>query len=150
MSGQTVQSAELQRHHIVENKVTASVVVHRLDLVVYTIKIGSEVGAWHLRIGDECINAEIVGADPEGIDRLVGGNVEEVFTIDLVLLVGKVCWHLILRDGGKVLVNGIQNARSNVVGANSARDGVVVQVGPSVLLDVFYPGAASIWGIVVL
>lgn len=73
-----------------------------------------------------------------------------MLSIDFVLAVGEICWHLVLLNGGKVLINARKVPRCNVVGADGARDCIVVEVCTRILLDVLDPRTAAICCFVVL
>jgi len=140
----------LKRCDVLQNKVTTSVVVDALNLVVYAISVSHECGARDLFIIDECVVAKIVGSNPHAIDRAVGGDVEELGSILDELAVSDEGWDLVLLDGREGGIDGREEPRRDVIGADSAADRVVVQVGSGVLFDVFSPDSATICGSIVL
>ena len=150
LAGQTVEGGQLQGSNVLEDEETRAEVVERLHLIEDAVHVGDKGCARDLAVGDESVDAEIVGADPDTVDGAVCWGVDKLGTVGGgVGAVGNVGGNLILLNCWKVGVDGGEDTRSDVVGADGAGDGVVVEVGASVLLDVLGPCATTVGGVVV-
>ena len=151
LAWKTVERSKLERSYVLENEEAGAEVVKRLNLVEDTVHVGDEVSAWDLAVGEDSINSEVIGADPDAVDGALCWSVDKFGSVSGgICAVGNVSRNLVLLNGWKVGINGGEDTRGNVVGADCARDGVVVEVGTSVLLDVLGPCTTTIGSVVVL
>lgn len=128
-AGQAVLRRQIQRCDVLQDEVTAAVVVDALNGVEDAVGVVDDSGACDLRVGDEGVIAEIVGADEDAVDGLVWW-VDHEFRAVLVDVV-RVCdvgRDLILLNSREGSVNGGECARSDVVAAHGTGDGVVVDI----------------------
>ena len=105
----------------------------------------------HLLVLNKRIIPQIIRPVPNGVDRLIGRDVQELRPIRLnVLAIRDESRNLILPYTRKRRVDYSEPARRDVVAADRTGDGVIVEIGACVLLDVFAPNAAAVCGCVVL
>ena len=81
LARQSVLWGQLQRRHVLQNEVTASVVVDALDGTKHTVGVVDNGGTGDLCIRDESIVAKIVGPDEDAVNSLIWWVVHELCTI---------------------------------------------------------------------
>lgn len=147
-----VKGRELQRRGVHEDEVAGARVVEAGHLLVDAVGVGGQVGAADLAVGEERVVVEVVGADPDTVDGLGRRDVQEGLVgrwvgVGFVCEKGREFVGLNVREVG---VDGGEEARGDVVGADGARDCVVVDLDAGVLVDVLWPGTSARGRVVVL
>lgn len=146
-----IKRSQIDWSHILQNEVSTSVVVDTLDLCKDAVHVGRDVCSWDLRVCEKGVVAEIVGADPHGVDSFVLRSNEEFGSIGLdIFAVCDVGWDFVLLDSRKVGVDGRKGSRGDVVAADRAGYGIVVEVDAGVLFHVLRPRSTTRGRLVVL
>lgn len=142
---------QLQRCYVLQDEVTATIVVNALYGSEDAVGIVDNGSTSDLCIRDESIVAKIIGPDEDAVNSLVWWVVHEFCTILVdIFRVCDVRRNLVLLHSWEGCVNGGKGTRGDVVAANGARYGVVVDIRAGVLCDVLWPGSPSAGGLVVL
>lgn len=84
----------MQGGHVLQDKVPGALVVEVVESADDTVGDVDETDVGELLVRDEGVGANVVGADPDGVDGFLGLDLEEL----LVLLVGR---DFVLADGGE-------------------------------------------------
>lgn len=151
LARQSVLWEQVQRRHILQDEVTAAIVVDTLDSSKNAVGVVHNSSASDLRIGDESIIAEIIGSDEDAVNSLIWRVVHELRAVLInILRVCDIGRNLILLDSREGSVDGSKGAWGDIVAADSARYSVVVDVRARILRDVLWPRTSSTGGIVVL
>lgn len=151
LTRQPVLRGQLQRRYVLQDEVTATVVVNPLDGIEYTVSVVDDGRAHDLRIRNESVVAKIIGSNEDAVDSLVRWVVHELRAIWVdVFRVCNVGRDLVLLHGWEGCINGGEGAWGNVVAADGTRHGVVIHVRAGILRDVLWPGTSSIGGVVIL
>ena len=79
MLGRRIHWCQLQRREVHQYEIAASIGVHRVQRLVDTLDVVGDCLAGNLRVGDERVIAEVIGADPDSVNCFFGRNVEELF-----------------------------------------------------------------------
>jgi hypothetical protein len=138
---------QIERDNVHKHKVPPAERIQLVDGLVHAIDVVDERFALDLRVGEKGGVADVIRADPDGVDGCVDGQREEGLTVGL--LVGGVSFegrNLVFLDGGEWNVEGAgkEGSRANGVAADGAADGVVVEVAAGVEGDVAGPDVAAI------
>lgn len=142
---------QVQRCHVLQDEVTTTIIVDALDGIEHAVGVVGDSGTGDLCIRDESIVSKIIGSDEDAVNSLVLWDVQEFCAILVgVFRVCNVCRDLVLLHGWERCIDGGESARRDVVAANGARHGVVVDVRTGVLRDVLWPWAAAVGRMVVL
>lgn len=142
---------EVQRRHVLQDEVAAAVIVDALDGVEDAVCVVCDGFVCDLGICDEGVVAEIVGSDEDAVYGLVRWVDHEFRPVAVdVAGVGDVC-----RDFVSFYVWEVEGVARNlawgdVVTADSAGYGVVVDIGARVLGNILRPRPSAIGGHVVL
>jgi len=163
LAGIRIQRREPQGRVVEEHEIARALGVEGVEDGEDAVGVVGQRVAGHLRVGQVRADAQVVSADPQRVDG-VGGR---AFRREVGLAEGGVVGRsgaegggvgdeggdLILQDGGEVAERGGQEARRDVVGADGARDGIVVELQlrrpgagdglAGVLDDVARPGTAA-------
>jgi len=144
LSRKSVQRREIQRRSIENNKVSRSTIIQSLQLVEHTVRVANNTRSWDLRVGQQSFVAEVVCADPHGVDGLVLGCIQELLSVRLsVLGVRNVSRDFVFFDRREIEPRRSGTWR-DLVAAFCSIHGIVVQVRSSVLLDVRRPQTTTI------
>jgi len=136
LSRKSVQRREIQRCSIENNKVSRSTIIHSLQLVEHTGRVANNTRSWDLRVGQQSFVAEVVCANPHGVDGLVLGRIQELLSVRLsVLGVRNISRDFVFFHRRRIELRRSGTWR-DLVAAFYSIDGIVVQVRSSVLLDV--------------
>lgn len=142
--GVRVLRDEEQRREVEEDEVAGAAGVQRVDDVVHAVDVVGEDFARDLAVGEEGVVADVVGADPDGVDGGVGRPREEGGAVDGEEFgVGEVGGEFVAEDVWEGGVDGVQGARGDLVGADGAGDGVVVKGAVGVVGGVAGPDEAA-------
>jgi hypothetical protein len=119
-------------------------------LVVDAIDVVGDDFASDLRIVDEGIVSEVVGADEYGVNGRIHRNVQSLCAIGIhKLAIRKIRRNLITLDIREICVNASKSARRNIITAHSSRNSIVVHLSTRVLGYVLRPGTTTISRVVV-
>lgn len=142
---------QVQRCHVLQDEVTTTIVVDALNGIEHTVGVVDDGGAGDLCIRNESVVAKIIGSDEDAVNGLVLWDVQELCAILVdIFRVCNVGRDLILLHGWERCIDRGEGARGDVVTADSARHGVVVDIRAGVLRDVLWPGATAVGRMVVL
>lgn len=151
LARQPVLRRQLQRRYVLQDEVTATIVVDPLDGIEHTVSVVDDGRARNLCIRDEGVVAKIIGSNEDAVDGLVYWVVQELRAIWIdIFRVCDVRRNFVLLHGWEGCIDGGEGARGDVVAADGARYGVVVDMCAGILRDVLRPGTASVGGVVVL
>ena len=135
-----VQRSQVQRSQVQQDEATAARLV---DGVEDSPDALGEVGkglAGMLIFCQEGITTEIIGSDPEGVDRVVGGPVGEDGPIRSI---GDERRDLVIQNSWEVPVDGAEVPRDDLIGAGCTGDSVVHKLGPNLPRGVLIPSQAT-------
>jgi hypothetical protein len=143
LTRETVLWRQLQRRHVLQDKVAAAIVVDALDRSKNAVGVIGDAGAGYLGIRDEGVVTKIVRSDEDAVHGLVWWVVHEFGSIHDVFGVGDVGGDFVLLNGREEIAHGPETAWGNIIVADGARHRVVINVGTRVLRDVLRPWASA-------
>ena len=130
LARQSILRGKLQRRYVLQDEVTATVIVDPLDSIKQTVGVVDDGRALNLCIRNESVVAKIIRSDEDAVDSLIFWVVQELCAIRVdVFRVCNVGRNLVLLHGWEGCIDGGEGARGDVIAADSSRHGVVVDVG---------------------
>ena len=144
-AGHAVLRSQVQGSHVENDEEASTIRIHPVELVVHAVHVGCDVGACNLFVLDEGRVAEIVSPDPNGVHSRIDWVVHELSAIGVVAgRIGQICRHFVPSNVWEGRIDRAEVAGRNLVAADCTADGVVVDVGAGVLLDVSRPDATTV------
>lgn len=140
----TVLRAEVQRREVHEYEVAGAVAVKSVYGCVHTVYVVDERLIGDLFVGQKSIVSDVVGADPDGVDGAGGGPSEEGGAVlGDVFRVGDKSGEFVVCNVREWGVDGAEPARGDIVGTDSAANGVIIESGVTVDGGVARPDTAA-------
>ena len=146
-----IQRRQVQRDVVQQHEVARAARIHAPELREHAVRVVHQRGPGHLAVGEEGADAEVVGADPERVDGLIGRGVQEGGAVGFRYGgVGDPGRNLVLLGGGEVGVDEGEIARGYVVAADGSGNRIVVEVDTGILTHVLHPGSPTVGRVITL